>query len=148
MATIQQFTNYHFAASIAIKGDKEAVWGLLTDVSKWSEWDTELRDSRISGDFALNASGTLTPKTGPKLRFEIIELQVGSFYTFRTRMPVGYLVIRRALTIREDDVIFTDDIRFTGFLKHLYGIILGRAFRKALPDVMYNFKKLISENNG
>lgn len=34
---------------------------------------------------------------------------------------------------------FNNDIRFTGFMKYLFGWMLGGQFRKVLPGVMHQF---------
>jgi hypothetical protein len=39
-------------------------------------------------------------------------------------------------------VQFTDDIKFTGALKYILGLILGGGFKKVLPTVLNNFKLL------
>lgn len=87
----------------------------------------------------------MKPKTGPKLKFYISELIPNHSYTFNTVMPVGELVIKRSLTEVNNEIHFTDDIAFTGSLKYIFGFMLGGQFRKVLPEVMNNFKR-ISEN--
>ena len=58
-------------------------------------------------------------------------------------MPVGYLVIKRELYTKDGLTYFRDDIRFTGFLKWFFGIMLGRGFKAVLPEVMQNFKNIL-----
>jgi hypothetical protein len=57
-------------------------------------------------------------------------------------MPVGELVIKRNLNQINSKIEFTDDIQFTGFLKNIFGLMLGGQFRKVLPDVLYKFKMI------
>jgi hypothetical protein len=115
-------------------------------VQLWHKWDTELKEATLEGDFALNAKGSITPKKGPKLKFYISEIIPNKSYTFNTKMPVGELVIKRTLTVENEVVYFTDDIAFTGFLKFIFGFMLGGQFRKVLPEVMENFKRLAEKN--
>ena len=135
-------SNYHFSFTISIKNTKEKVWEVLTDVQNWHIWDTEILDAKLDGDFVLGAKGTMTPKTGPKLKFYISEIDPNKSYTFNTVMPVGELVIKRTLNTAKNEIEFTDDIQFTGFLKLLFGLMLGGQFRKVLPEVMQKFKNL------
>jgi len=139
-------SNYHFSYTIGINTTQEKAWNLLTNVSDWKRWDTELIDAYIFNDFKLGTKGALVPKTGPKLKFEIIEYSEGTFYTFKTKMPIGYLEIKRVLEYKEGHTFFTDDIRFTGFLKRFFGAMLGRGFKSVLPEVMNNFKNILEEN--
>lgn len=146
MLTIDQQKNYHFSGTIAIDKPQAEVWELLTDVSRWKEWDTELEISSLDGEFILGSTGMLIPKKGPKLKFFISELVPGQSYTFNTKMPLGYLVIKRSLVYQDQVTYFTDDVQFTGPLKRVFGIMLGIGFRTSLPKVMKNFKRLLCDS--
>jgi Polyketide cyclase / dehydrase and lipid transport len=135
-------TNYHFSFTIGIKNTPEKVWQTLIDVPTWAAWDTELKEAHLEGSFAVGAEGKLLPKKGPKLKFYISEILPNQSYTFKTKMPLGWLVIKRTLKVENGMTHFTDDIAFTGVLKRVFGFMLGNQFRSVLPEVMDNFKKL------
>ncbi|MHA7128832.1 SRPBCC family protein [Algoriphagus namhaensis] len=135
-------SNHHFSFTVSLNTTKAKVWQTLIDVEKWHEWDTELIEASLEGIFEKGAQGTMKPKTGPTLKFYVSELVPNYSYTIITRMPVGELVIRRSLTETNNEVHFTDDIAFTGFLKYIFGLMLGGQFRKVLPEVMNNFKRI------
>jgi hypothetical protein len=135
-------SNLHFSFTIPLNTTKEKVWQTLIDVENWHKWDTELLEAKLEGIFEKGAKGTMKPKSGPKLKFYISELIPNHSYTINTIMPVGNFVIKRSLTEINNEVHFTDDIAFTGFLKHIFGVMLGTQFRKILPDVMNNFKRI------
>jgi hypothetical protein len=135
-------SNYHFNFTVSVNNKIDKVWQALIDVENWHNWDTELIEAKLTGDFAIGTKGILKPKTGPKLKFYISEIIPNQSYTFNTIMPVGELVIKRSLSLENDRVQFTDDIAFTGFLKIVFGLMLGGQFRKVLPDVMNKFKEL------
>ncbi len=138
-------SNHHFSFTIPVNTTKASVWQTLIDVQNWHQWDTEIIEANLEGTFVEGAKGTMKPKTGPKLEFYISELIPHKSYTFNTIMPVGELVIKRSLTEKNNEIHFTDDIAFTGFLKYIFGFMLGGQFRKVLPEVMNNFKR-IAEN--
>ncbi len=135
-------SNHHFSFSISINSNKEHVWQILTDVKHWPDWDTELIEASINGQFEEGANGVLKPKTGPVLKFYISKVVPNLSYTIDVVMPVGKLIMKRSLICADSQVHFTDDIKFTGILKYLFGFALGRTFKKVLPDVMNNFKKI------
>jgi hypothetical protein len=135
-------SNVHFSFSILIDNNIEKIWEALTDVSTWYLWDTELIKAEIEGNFELGAKGTMIPKKGPKLKFYISAIEPQKSYTINTIMPVGELVIKRNLNQINSKIEFTDDIQFTGFLKNIFGLMLGGQFRKVLPDVLYKFKMI------
>lgn len=142
MITSNTKSNHHFKYSILVDSSQKKVWDLLIDVDKWKDWDTELEKSTLSEKFSLGAKGVLTPKKGPKLNFHISELTPEKSYTFITKMPIGALEIKRTIESRNEQTEFTDDIKFTGFLKKFFGLLLGRGFKSVLPKVMQNFKEL------
>lgn len=139
-------SNHHFSFTIAINATKEKVWETLIDVANWKNWDTELKTSQLNGAIAVGAKGTLLPVKGPKLDFYISEINPNQSYTFKTKMPLGYLEIKRTLAEENNKILFTDDIQFTGISKHLFGFLLGNGFRKVLPEVMENFKKIVEKS--
>ncbi len=135
-------SNHHFSFTIPVNTTAQNVWQTLIDVQNWHQWDTELIEANLEGDFAVHTKGTLIPKSGPKLKFYISEIILMQSYTFNTIMPVGELVIKRSLNVEDGVVYFTDDIAFTGFLKRIFGFMLGGQFRKVLPEVMNKFKEI------
>lgn len=137
--------NHHFQYAILVNNNQEKVWGFLTDVERWKDWDTELKDSSLSEKFSLGAKGELTPKKGPKLKFYISQIAPFTSYTFVTKMPVGTLEIKRTLDKTGNSIIFTDDIKFTGFLKYFFGFMIGGRFKAVLPEVMENFKRMAEQ---
>ncbi len=138
-------SNYHFQYSIYVDNSKEKVWDYLTDVSRWNEWDTELLDSKLSGNLSVGAKGMLIPKKGPKLKFHISKCVPYVSYTFVTRMPVGTLEIKRSIEEGGNHIKFTDEIKFTGVLKRFFGFMLGSGFKSVLPEVMQRFKELVEK---
>jgi hypothetical protein len=135
-------SNHHFSFTIGVHNTQDKVWQTLIDVSTWHLWDTELVDAFLDGSFKEGAKGVLPPKKGPKLKFYISEIIPNQSYTFKTDLPVGWLEIKRTLRTENNVTYFTDDIAFKGFLKRIFGLMLGGGFRKVLPEVMDNFKKI------
>ena len=63
-----------FSHTLKTSASPESIWAIWTNVEHWSEWDTELVDSRLESAFALGAVGTLTPKAGRVSTFRISQL--------------------------------------------------------------------------
>lgn len=138
-------SNHHFSLSIEINSSKEKLWKRLIDVPSWHIWDTELKSAKLKGVFEEGAKGVFLPKKGPELHFVLTEVKATDAYVFKTKMPLGWLVIKRTIEEKKDTVIFTDDIAFTGLLKYLFGSILGQSFKRVLPEVLENLKRVVEE---
>jgi hypothetical protein len=119
------------------------VWAVWTDVGRWPEWDTELESASVEGGrLALGASGTLEPRSGPASSFVVSEFEAERGYAFTTRLPLCELVVRRRLgEDRDGTTAFTHEVSFRGPLSFLFGFLLGRRFRAALPGVMENVRR-------
>lgn len=120
-------------------------WEILTDVNRWSEWDTEISGAKLSGEFKQGAKGEISPKKGRDLPFFVSEFIPEKSYTFVNTFPFGTLEIKRTINQNDNLVDFTDEVKFTGILKRLLGVLLGRKFRSVLPEVMENFKRIAEE---
>ena len=121
----------------------ERIWAAWTDVECWPEWDTELDSASLDGSFALGAKGRVKPKRGSAARFSISELIPGESYTLTTRLPLCGLKVRRRLTRKDGGATyFTHEVSFVGPLASVFGNLLGRRYREALPVVMENLQKI------
>lgn len=140
-----QQTNYHFSHTDSTSATSDKVWAIWTDVPNWKEWDKGLEEAVLEGDFAIGTKGKLIPKKGPKSKFVISEIEPNKAYTFKTKIPFGWLIIKRTLEVKQDKTYFTHDVEFTGVLKRIFGNKLGKNYRAMLPSVMGEIK-IIAEN--
>ncbi len=124
----------------------EEVWRRWLKVETWHEWDTEVKEASLEGDFKLSAKGTLTPKTGFEASFTITEFTPQQSYTFTTALPLAKLHVRRYFS--ENRTTFTHEVSFTGLLAPLFGRLLGQRFQKVLPEVMANLRELAETSKG
>jgi len=142
MTTLAQTSNVHFSCTDSTTAVPEKIWQIWTDVENWKQWDKGLQLASIDGDFAAGTKGKLLPDKGPAARFIITAVHPGSAYTFKTKIPLGWLVITRTLKVIDNRTFFTHEVQFTGLLKHIFGRQLGRKYRTMLPEVLHAIKKL------
>lgn len=140
LATAQ--TNTHFNHTETTDASPADIWKVWTDVPNWNQWDKGLREAKLKGDFAVGATGHLVPDKGPKAKFVITQVEPMKSYEFKTRIPFGWLIIRRELTSESGVTQFTHDVRFTGLFKKPLGNKLGRRYRKMLPEIMADIRRI------
>jgi hypothetical protein len=131
-----------FRHTLKTSAPPEQIWAIWTDVKNWSDWDTELVDSRLEGMFALGAIGKLMPKKGQVATFRIAQMNPGQSYTFTVALPLCRLNVHRHLQLQADGTYFTHEVSFQGLLAWLFGLLLGKQFKAALPGVMENIKRI------
>lgn len=129
-------TNTHFSHTLLTDAPPETIWAIWTDVPGWYRWDDGLKTAELAGPFAVGTRGRLIPDKGPKADFVITDLVPGHSYTFRTKLPLGSLHVKRFLTVQNGQTAFTHEVWFTGLTKGIFGRALGRNYRRILPAVM------------
>lgn len=142
MQTQAQQTNNHFSHTDITTASSDKIWQIWTDVPNWKQWDKGLKEAIIEGEFSVGTKGKLIPDKGPKSKFVISELLPNKSYTFKTKIPFGWLIIKRSLEVREDKTFFTHDVAFTGLLKKILGKKLGKNYRQMLPSVLSKIKQI------
>ena len=135
-------SNVHFSHTVETSASPEAIWAIWTDVPNWKQWDDGLKDAAVDGVFKKGAQGKLTPDKGPTSKFVISELEEGKSYTFKTRIPFGWLIVQRRLKVENHLTYFTHEVQFTGLFKKALGNSFGKRYRTKLPVVMEKIKSL------
>lgn len=142
MTAIAQQSNFHFSHTDSTSANSDKIWQVWTDVDNWQQWDKGLKKAALEGDFKVGAKGKLIPDKGPKSTFVITEIVPNQSYTFKTKIPFGWLVIQRTLEVKAGVTYFTHDVQFTGLLKKVLGNALGKKYRAMLPEVMLEIKQI------
>ncbi len=135
-------SNFHFSHTDSTYASSEKIWLVWTDVAHWKQWDKGLKEAFLDGEFKLGAKGLLIPDQGPQSHFIINAYEPNKSYTFKTKIPFGWLIIKRSLEVKGALTYFTHDVEFTGILKKLLGRKLGKKYRAMLPHVMSEIKQI------
>ena len=131
-----------FQHTITTSATPEKIWSIWIDVSSWHLWDSGLQSASINGPFQVGQKGKIKPDKGPKAKFIISEMIDGKSYIFKTRIPFGWIIIKRSLEIKNDQTFFTHDVEFTGLLKKVFAKKFGPRYKQMLPEAMNKIKSL------
>jgi len=140
-------TNKHFWYSMKTSASPEKIWTIWTDVQNWKNWDIGLKDTFTENTFLLGSKGIITSLEGRKSKFKVVEFNEGISYTYKTRLPLGSLYVRRYLTLENNETIYTHEVWFKGITKGIFAKTFGGKFRKMLPEVLQNIKQIAESNN-
>ncbi len=136
-------TPLSFSHTDSTQAPPERIWEIWTNVSNWPTWDAGLRSARLKkGPFREGAKGKLKPDKGPKASFWITEVEEGIAYTLKTRIPFGWLIVRRRLWQDGGWTYFRHEVEFTGWLKKTFARKFGPRYREMLPSVLQKIKML------
>jgi len=142
MEASAQDKNYHFSHTDSTTATSDKIWQVWIDVPNWKQWDKGLKEAVIDGEFIVGTKGILIPYKGPRSKFLISEFESNKSYTFKTKIPFGWLIINRTLEVKEGKTFFTHDVEFTGLLKMFLGSKLGKNYRAMLPGVLTKIKQI------
>jgi hypothetical protein len=125
-----------YAASSMIHATPEAVWAVLCDGSRWTDWDSAV--VRVDGTIALGAKVTLYPEVNPDRGFavRVVELVPGERMTWRGGMPLGLFTGTRTYRLTPGpDATVRFDMR-----EQYTGLLAGMIF-KSIPDLQPSFTR-------
>lgn len=116
--------------------DPARVWnGAYADADAWPRWNAEIKRASLDRPLALGASARIVFRTGLRLRFKVVEYELGRLFTDEARLP-GARMGHRHLIERTDSggCQLTNTIYVDGPLAPLWRRTLGPAAARSLPD--------------
>jgi len=141
----QQPTDKHFWYTLETQASPEAIWQVWTDVARWKDWDTGLKDAEMPAPFELHAKGTIISLEGRKSKFKVVEFEPGQMCTYKTKLPLGSLYVKRYLKQEGGKTTFTHEVWFAGLTKGIFAKAFGGKFRGMLPGVLQNIKAIAEQ---
>lgn len=124
------------SASKETTASKENIWNIWTDVGNWKNFDNDVLDSSLSGNFTEGVSGRLTPRGGPKTKFELVEVTPYKSFTTRSHPPLTTIDIVHYLEEKRGKIQITHEVKIYGFLSILFSRIIGNDIAKGLPETL------------
>ena len=112
----------------------EAVWErAYADARKWPQWNDALASAELEGAFAVGSRARVRFRTGLRLRFTLIEVDLGRVFTDEGRLPGARMGHRHALEPTADGVRLVNTIYVKGPLAGVWARILGGRAARGLP---------------
>lgn len=111
--------------------DSKKLWELYSDVSRWKEWDTEVENVLLNGEFVQGSNGVMGMKNGQSLPFVIDSVDTEKEFT--TISCLGAITVSFFHTITETSIthIVTID---GGVEAQMDG--MGKGITASLPSTM------------
>jgi len=127
-----------FSASTHINASPEAVWGILTDSSKFTEWDPGMKS--IEGKIAPGEKLTIYTHLAPNRAFnvKVSEFEPNKRMVWSSGMPLGLFKGARTFTLTPKDggTDFSTREEFSGLMLPLFG--------SQLPDLTPSFENFVA----
>lgn len=125
-----------FHASTLIRSTPETIWSILTDASRWSEWNTTV--SKIAGKIAPGEKITIYAKVNPGRAFplKVSEFVPGKKMVWAGGMPLGLFKGERTYTLtpRSDGQVEFD-------MREEFSGLMAPLITKSIPDLQPSFEE-------
>ncbi|NRD73449.1 SRPBCC family protein [Shewanella sp. VB17] len=129
-----------FEERIVIKAPANDIYALYVDVDNWNQWDEEVKDSYLTGVFEMGASGTITPKNGPKSRIQLTQVVPNQSFIVTSKLPFCLLSFEHELIVKGDITEVIHKVTFSGLTSFLFGKLVGSQIHKGLPLTLQGLK--------
>lgn len=128
-----------FSTSITIQSSPETIWGILTDGSAWTEWNSTI--DKVEGTIAPGEKITVYSKVNPGRAFplKVSEFVPSQRMVWSGGMPLGLFKGQRTYTLtRKGNMVeFGMCEEFTGLMAPL--------ITKSIPDLQPSFETFAAD---
>ncbi len=131
-----------FKEEILINALPETIFTKYTEVESWKEWDSEVKESTLSGDFIVGSLGLLIPTKGPKAKFKLTEVTLNKSFTSQANLPLCIMEFHHLLEGIGDSTKVTHSVTFSGTTSFIFSRLIGQQIKKSLPTTLRGLKNL------
>ena len=127
-----------YSATTEINASPETVWGILTDSSKFTEWDPGMKS--IEGNIAPGEKLTIYAHIAPNRAFKVTvsEFEPNRKMVWSSGMPMGLFKGARTFTLtpKGEGTEFTTREEFSGLLLPIFG--------RSIPNLTPTFEAFVA----
>jgi len=105
----------------------------------WHTWDDEVKSASIHGEFVQGEKGMMQPASGPKVVFELTQVEINRAFTNRTKLPLATLNFSHRYVPSPTEGVpaqITHSVEIRGLLTPLFGFLIGHGVKKHLRSAM------------
>lgn len=138
-----------FEYTHSASAEPDTVWQLWSDVSRWTEWDTDLEQVTLESEFAAGTVGSLKPKGMDALPFTLTRVEAGVGFSDETRLPEA--VLRFDHDVRHaagGGAAITQRVAMDGPLAGVYFGQLGAKIVLDVPAVLERLAAIAEAQSG
>ena len=122
--------------SIKTKAKPEAIWALWSKIETWPTWDHGIEGGKVDGPFVAGARGWLKPKGGPKVKFQLLDVQENKHFHDRSFLPLTHLDFIHTVEREGENTIVTHQVEMNGLLTFIFSRVIGTGIKHDLPAAM------------
>lgn len=133
----------NFSATIKINKSADNLWKVITDVSKWKNWDKNIIDANLDNFFEKKAKGNFIPMSGQVKPFKILNVINKKSYTYYYKLSSGRVYIKRTIELKNEEVYFTEKVWVKGLSTRNVIKYLGSDYNTIIIAKIKRFKNYV-----
>lgn len=126
--------------SIVTSAPPETIFRIYRDVERWNQWDPDTRASSLVDGLTLGSKGSLTPAKGNTVPMEVTSVTENRNFTVTSQTALFRMDFDHELEPVANGTRIIHRVKFSGLLKPLLTVIIGRQVEKGLPITLKNLK--------
>lgn len=119
-----------FKEEIIIQAKPSAVFEKYKDVETWKDWDCDVKESHLLGEFKEGSFGLLIPAKGPKAKIKLTEVTLNKSFTSQAKLPLCNMEFHHHIEDLGDSTRVTHSVSFSGLTSPIFGRIIGSQIKK------------------
>lgn len=128
--------------SVITSAPPETIFRIYQDVENWNKWDPDTKSSQLAHGLTLGSLGSLTPTKGNTVPMEVTSVIENRNFTVTSKTMLFRMDFDHELTPVSNGTLVVHRVTFSGFLKPILSMIIGRLVDKGLPITLQNLKTL------
>lgn len=126
--------------SVAINSSAREIFAIYADASSWAQWDPDIEDAQMDGEFTTGATGWIKPKGAPKTRTHVVELTEPYSFSVESKLPLCTMLFTHQLEESGQQTTATHAVHFKGLLAPLYSRLIGGKIKSGIDGTMQGLK--------
>ncbi len=136
---------WRFEHVVVVPASKQVVWQWWTDVEKWPQWDTDLIESALLGEFAVGTQGRMKVADDALVSFTISEVIPEERFVAHIALFGATLSYTYAMASEEDGSLkITHGAELSGLFSFVWRMLLKSKIQKTLTLALDEFARQVT----
>jgi len=131
-----------FKEEIMINTKPCEIFDKYKNISSWCEWDSDVKEASLEGEFKTGSFGVLIPTKGPKARFKLTEVTLNKSFTSQTKLPLCVMEFTHVLEDLGDSTRVVHSVSFSGITSFIFSRLIGKPIKRTLPETLKGLKSI------
>jgi hypothetical protein len=136
-----------FESSVTINTPAAHVFTIYADVARWSQWDPDVKEASLNGNFVSGAHGVVVPHGGPKSKIHFTRVTPNQGFVAECKLPLCVMRFENHLRDAAGRTEATHRVTFEGLLAPIFGRLIGSGMKKTLPKALASLKTYAEKTN-